>query len=75
MIAGACNPAGALVDGCNEKPSSGDFDGSFEIRREAAVAVQPCDCPFDDPATWQKPKAVGVVGVFDNFLGPHADFW
>ena len=74
MITGACDSAGDLVDGCDEKPSCGAFDGSFEVLGEAAVAVQPCDCPLDYPAAWQKLEALGGVGAFDNFQGPCADF-
>lgn len=74
MITCACDSAGDLVDRCNEKPGGGAFNGSFEVLGKAAVAVQPCDCPLDYPATWQKLEALGGVGAFDDFQGPCADF-
>ena len=46
----------------------------FEVFGETAVAVQPCEGAFDDPAAGQDNEALGAVGTLDYLDGPIADF-
>lgn len=54
MITEVCDSAGDSVDGCDEQPCGGAFDGPFEVLGETAVPVQPGDGAFDDPAARQR---------------------
>jgi hypothetical protein len=45
----------------------------LEVLGEAAVAIEPSQCAFDDPATGQDDKPLCGIGSFDDFDGPFAD--
>ena len=63
-----------MVDGRDEEPCGGAFDGSFEVFGEASVPVQPGDGPFDDPAARQQFEALDGVGSLDDFEAPSPNF-
>ena len=61
-----------MLDGCHEEPSGGAGDGAFEVFGEAAVAVEPREGAFDDPAPRDELKAHGLLRAFNNFESPVA---
>jgi hypothetical protein len=54
------------LDGGEEEPSGGAFDGAFEVLGEAAVAVEPSECPLDDPSSGKKLEALGRIRTLDE---------
>jgi len=62
------------LHGSDEEPCGGRCDGLFEVLGEAAVAVQPGEGSFDDPATRQDFEALGAVGSLDDLDRPLADW-
>src|SRR6266850_1477212 len=55
-------------------PRLGARNRRLEILRQAAVAIEPSQGPFDDPAPRQQLKADSVRGAFDDLDGPLAEF-
>src|SRR5882724_2685168 len=55
-------------------PRLGARNRRLEILRQAAVAIEPSQGPFDDPAPRQQLKADSVSGAFDDLDGPLAEF-
>src|SRR6267142_2169862 len=55
-------------------PRLGARNRRLEILRQAAVAIEPSQGPFDDPAPRQQLKADSVSGAFDDLDGPFAEF-
>jgi hypothetical protein len=51
-------------------PRFGARDRSLEILCQAAVAIEPSQVSFDDPAARQQLKASSVSGAFDDLDGP-----
>src|SRR5713101_4946129 len=55
-------------------PRLGARNRRLEILRQAAVAIEPSQGPFDDPTPRQQLKADSVSGTFDDLDGPVAEF-
>src|SRR6266436_3229322 len=55
-------------------PRLGARNRRLEILRQAAVAIEPSQGPFDDPAPRQQLQADSVSGAFDDLDGPLAEF-
>jgi hypothetical protein len=55
-------------------PRFGARDRSLEILCQAAVAIEPSQVSFDDPAARQQLKASSVSGAFDDLDGPLGEF-
>src|SRR6516225_5520870 len=53
--------------------SLGDRNRGFEILCQAAVAIEPSERSFDNPAAWQQRKASRVSSAFDDLNGPFAE--
>lgn len=45
----------------------------FKVLAEAAVAAEPCQCSFHDPAAGQDLEALCGIGSLDDLDGPSAD--
>lgn len=39
----------------------------LEVLRKAPISIEPCECPFDDPASWEHDKTL-LIGDFGNDL-------
>jgi hypothetical protein len=72
MIAGFCDASREELDRSYEEPCGCGRDGLFEVLGEA-VAIEPCQGSFDDPAARQDFEALCGIGSLDNFDGPLAD--
>lgn len=56
-----CDPPGEELDGRDEQPSGCGSGGLFEVLGAAAVAAEPCQRSFDDPAAGQDFEALGGI--------------
>ena len=61
------------LDRSDEEPCGCRCDGLFEVLGEAAVAIEPCQRSFYDPAARENHEALGRIGTLDDFDGPFAD--
>lgn len=61
------------LDGCDEEPGYCGRDCLFEVLGEAAVATEPSQRSFDDPAAGQDLEAFCGIGPLDDLDGPFAD--
>lgn len=69
----SCDAPGEEMDGCDEQPGSGGRDGLFKVLGETAVAAEPCQRSFDDPAARENHGALCGIGPLDDLDGPFAD--
>jgi hypothetical protein len=63
----------SFLHGGQEEPSLGAGDGSLEVLGEAAIAVEPGEGPFDDPAARQEFEAGRVLRSLDDLNRPLAE--
>ena len=68
-----CDAPGEELDGYDEEPCCCGRDGLLEVFGETAVAAEPSQGSFDDPAAGQDFKAPGGIGSLDDLDGPFAD--
>src|SRR5436309_11053840 len=61
------------LDAGDEEPSHSAFDGSLEVLCQAAVTVEPCQCPFDRPVPLEELKSAGGFQASHNLDGPIAE--
>ena len=73
-ISSPCDSAGEELNAGDQQPGLGAFDGFLEVFCEAAVAAEPGEGSFDDPAARQEFEAICGIGSLDDFEAPLADF-
>lgn len=61
------------MDGSDEEPCGRRCDGLLKVLGEAAVAIEPCQRSFDNPAARQNHEALGRICPLDDLDGPFAD--
>src|SRR3990172_1634719 len=74
VISGPCETSGEKANAGDEEPSLGAGDGGFEILGEAAVASEPGEGAFDDPAFGLGLERADLLGTGDNLDRPFAEF-
>src|SRR5882724_7895817 len=74
IVQGSSQSPDEELYGGDVNPRPGTRNRRLEILRQAAVAIEPSQGPFDDPAARQQLKADSVSGAFDDFDGPLAEF-
>ena len=73
MISGSCEASCEPADVGDEHPGDGAFDGALPVLCEAPASSEPCECPLDDPSSWQDLEALGGIGALDDLDRPVAD--
>jgi len=68
-----CDAPGEELDGCDEQPCGGGRDGLFKVLGETAVAAEPSQRSFHDPAAGQDLEALCGIGPLDDLDGPSAE--
>ena len=62
------------LNGGDVDPGCGARDRSLEVLCQAAVSIEPCQGPFDNPSAREEMKARRLGGAFDDFDRPVAEF-
>src|SRR6185312_2051588 len=73
MFSGVCETTGEKANACDHEPSLAAGDGSLEVLGKAAIAAEPGEGAFDDPAfgLWLEPS--DVLGSGDDVDCPAAE--
>ena len=70
----ACYTSNDKLNGGDIDPGLGALDGGFEVFGQAAVAIEPGEGTFDDPAAREDFEANGIGHAPDDFDAPSAEF-
>ncbi len=71
---GAYDTSYDKLDGGDIDPGLGALDGGFEVFGQAAVAVEPGEGTFDDPAAREDFETHRIGHAADDFSAPSAEF-
>jgi hypothetical protein len=70
----AYNTSNDKLNGGDVDPGLGALDGGFEVFGQAAVAIEPGEGTFDDPAAREDLEANRIGHAPDDFDAPSAEF-
>jgi hypothetical protein len=73
MFSGPCEASREKADAGDQEPGLGAGDGRFKVLGEAAVASEPGEGAFDDPAFGFGLERADVLGSGDDFDRPFAE--
>src|SRR5207248_3488850 len=73
MFSGPCETAGEQADAGDEEPGLGARGGGLEVLGEAAVAPDPSEGAFDDPAFGLGLEGPNLLGTSDDLDRPPAE--
>ena len=74
VVLRACHTSNDKLDRGNINPGRSAGDRGFKVFGKAAVAIEPGDGAFDDPATGKDFEANGVGHALDDLDAPLAKF-